>query len=87
MHLLVAEDDPRSLEFLTKGLNENGFSVDVASDGEAAWQWIREDRTAYLDSHYCHLTDSPLQCILFECRNHSFQMQRGFLTSVARSKT
>jgi len=42
MHLLVAEDDPRSLEFLTKGLNENGFTVDAATDGETAWQRIRE---------------------------------------------
>ena len=42
MHILVAEDDPRSSEFLTKGLTEYGFSVDVASDGEVAWQWIRE---------------------------------------------
>ena len=40
MHLLVAEDDPRSSEFLTKGLTESGFTVDAASDGEAAWQRI-----------------------------------------------
>jgi len=42
MHLLVAEDDPRSSEFLTKGLTESGFTVDAASNGEAAWQSIRE---------------------------------------------
>jgi two-component system copper resistance phosphate regulon response regulator CusR len=42
MHLLIAEDDPRSLEFLSKGLTESGFTVDTATDGEAAWQRIRQ---------------------------------------------
>ena len=42
MHLLIAEDDPRSAEFLTKGLTESGFTVDAAKDGETAWQRIRE---------------------------------------------
>jgi two-component system copper resistance phosphate regulon response regulator CusR len=41
MHLLIAEDDPQSSEFLTKGLTENGFTVDTARDGETAWQRIR----------------------------------------------
>lgn len=40
MHLLIAEDDPRSAEFLTKGLAENGFAVDNAGDGDTAWQKI-----------------------------------------------
>lgn len=42
MHLLIAEDDLRSLEFLTKGLIESGFTVDSAQDGETAWQRIRD---------------------------------------------
>ena len=42
MHLLIAEDDLRSLEFLTKGLIECGFTVDSAQDGETAWQRIRD---------------------------------------------
>jgi two-component system copper resistance phosphate regulon response regulator CusR len=42
MHLLIAEDDPRSLEFLSKGLTESGFTVDAARDGQTAWQRIRE---------------------------------------------
>jgi two-component system copper resistance phosphate regulon response regulator CusR len=42
MHILIAEDDLRSLEFLTKGLTENGFTVDTAKDGETAWQRLRE---------------------------------------------
>ena len=42
MHILIAEDDPRSAEFLTKGLAENGFTVESAKDGETAWRWIRE---------------------------------------------
>jgi two-component system copper resistance phosphate regulon response regulator CusR len=42
MHLLIAEDDPRSSEFLAKGLAESGFTVDSARDGDTAWQRIRE---------------------------------------------
>ena len=42
MHILIAEDDLRSSEFLTKGLTENGFTVDTAKDGETAWQRLRE---------------------------------------------
>jgi two-component system copper resistance phosphate regulon response regulator CusR len=42
MHILIAEDDLRSLEFLTKGLTENGFTVDTAKDGETAWQRLQE---------------------------------------------
>ncbi len=42
MHLLIAEDDPRSSEFLIKGLTESGFTVDSAPDGHTAWQRIRE---------------------------------------------
>ncbi|MCU0780044.1 MAG: heavy metal response regulator transcription factor [Akkermansiaceae bacterium] len=45
MRVLIAEDDPNSLAFLTKGLAENGFVVDAAANGAAAWQSLRE--TAY----------------------------------------
>ena len=42
MHILIAEDDLRSSEFLTKGLTETGFTVDAAKDGETAWQRLRD---------------------------------------------
>jgi len=34
MHLLVVEDDPRIAGFIAKGLEESGYSVAVAGDGE-----------------------------------------------------
>jgi len=36
MHILIAEDDPTSLEFLAEGLRENGFKVDATQDGRQA---------------------------------------------------
>jgi two-component system copper resistance phosphate regulon response regulator CusR len=45
MHILIAEDDPRSSEFLAKGLAESGFTVDTAGDGGLAWEHIQ--RTPY----------------------------------------
>src|SRR5918911_2752978 len=34
MHILVVEDDPRIAEFVTSGLEESGYTVTVAHDGE-----------------------------------------------------
>ncbi len=34
MRVLVVEDDPQIVHFLQRGLAENGYSVDVAEDGE-----------------------------------------------------
>lgn len=34
MRLLVVEDDPQIVHFLRRGLTENGYSVEVAEDGE-----------------------------------------------------
>jgi two-component system copper resistance phosphate regulon response regulator CusR len=36
MLILIAEDEPKTARFLRKGLTENGYVVDWASDGEAA---------------------------------------------------
>jgi two-component system copper resistance phosphate regulon response regulator CusR len=33
MHLLIVEDETKTAAYLSKGLRENGFTVDVASDG------------------------------------------------------
>jgi DNA-binding response OmpR family regulator len=34
MHILVVEDDPRIAEFVSRGLEESGYSVTVARNGE-----------------------------------------------------
>ncbi len=34
MKLLIIEDDPKIISFVQKGLQEEGFIVDAASDGE-----------------------------------------------------
>lgn len=36
MKVLVAEDSPKTASFLSKGLGQHGFVVDVATDGEEA---------------------------------------------------
>jgi DNA-binding response OmpR family regulator len=36
MRILVVEDDPRISTFVAKGLQQNGYVVDVAADGESA---------------------------------------------------
>jgi DNA-binding response OmpR family regulator len=42
VHILVVEDDPRIAAFVTKGLEESGYNVTVARDGEEG----------YLDARY-----------------------------------
>lgn len=39
MRVLVVEDEPKIADFIRKGLTENGYAVDVASDGEEALDW------------------------------------------------
>src|ERR1051325_3162997 len=36
MRLLLVEDDPAAAHILAKGLREQGYAADVASDGDAA---------------------------------------------------
>ncbi len=36
MKVLIAEDSPKTASFLSKGLGQHGFVVDLATDGEAA---------------------------------------------------
>ncbi|HEX2747015.1 MAG TPA: heavy metal response regulator transcription factor [Verrucomicrobiales bacterium] len=42
MRILLVEDDRRSREFLAKGLTEEGYTADVAEDGEAGLQQALE---------------------------------------------
>jgi heavy metal response regulator len=39
MRVLLVEDEPKIADFVARGLTENGYSVDVASDGEEALHW------------------------------------------------
>ena len=39
MRILLAEDELQIADFISRGLTENGYSVDVAHDGEEAVQW------------------------------------------------
>jgi heavy metal response regulator len=39
MRVLVVEDDQRILDFIRKGLEEEGHAVDVAQDGDEALDW------------------------------------------------
>ncbi|MBV8813093.1 MAG: response regulator [Verrucomicrobia bacterium] len=42
MHALIVEDEAKAATFLFKGLTENGWTVDIASDGRAALAFLRE---------------------------------------------
>lgn len=39
MRILLVEDEPKIADFIARGLSENGYSVDVAHDGEEAVDW------------------------------------------------
>ncbi len=39
MRVLLVEDEPQIADFIARGLTENGYSVDVARDGEEALDW------------------------------------------------
>ena len=41
MRVLLVEDEPQIADFIARGLMENGYSVDVARDGEEAVHWPR----------------------------------------------
>jgi two-component system copper resistance phosphate regulon response regulator CusR len=42
MRVLVIEDEPKTAEFLRKGLGESGFGVDLAADGELGLEMARD---------------------------------------------
>jgi two-component system, OmpR family, copper resistance phosphate regulon response regulator CusR len=41
MRILVVEDEQEIADFVVRGLREEGFTVEQASDGEAAWHAMR----------------------------------------------
>ena len=44
MQALVVEDESKAATFLSNGLSENGWAVDIANDGKIAWGFLREKR-------------------------------------------
>lgn len=40
MRILIVEDDIQLAEMLTEALTDRQYAVDVARDGEAAWDWL-----------------------------------------------
>ncbi|MFZ5801929.1 MAG: response regulator transcription factor [Candidatus Omnitrophota bacterium] len=40
MRILLVEDEQKMASFIFRGLREEGYAVDIASDGEAAWDYI-----------------------------------------------
>lgn len=44
MRLLLVEDEDRVAAFIARGLEDAGYSVDVAPTGEKAVDWFRQDR-------------------------------------------
>lgn len=40
-HILVVEDEARIADFLVRGLSEEGYSVEHAADGRAAWSMLQ----------------------------------------------
>jgi DNA-binding response OmpR family regulator len=39
MRILLVEDEPQIADFISRGLSEHGYGVDVARDGEEALDW------------------------------------------------
>ncbi|MCL7930386.1 heavy metal response regulator transcription factor [Halomonas llamarensis] len=42
MHILVVEDEHKTADYLSKGLSESGYRVEVGRDGYEAWYLIEE---------------------------------------------
>src|SRR5215470_1316072 len=63
MRVLLVEDEPRAAEMLAKGLREQAYAVDVATDGEAAiFQAATTDYDALILDVMLPLTDGLAAC-------------------------
>jgi DNA-binding response OmpR family regulator len=40
MRILVVEDEKKMANFISRGLKEEGYAVDIAPDGEIGWEYI-----------------------------------------------
>ncbi len=43
VRILVVEDDPRISDFLVRGVNEEGYTAELASDGRYAWLRLQSE--------------------------------------------
>jgi two-component system copper resistance phosphate regulon response regulator CusR len=70
MRILVAEDEPRILAFVTRGLESEGFAVDAAADGVEA---LRCARSAHYDVTILDLLLPGIDglAVLRDLRQHS----------------
>jgi DNA-binding response OmpR family regulator len=70
MRILVAEDEPRILAFVTRGLESEGFAVDAAADGVEA---LRCARSAHYDVAILDLLLPGIDglAVLRDLRQHS----------------
>lgn len=62
MHILLVEDDPRTAEFIGKGLSQRGWYVDIAYDGLSGKKMVDENEydLAILDVMLPHLNGLEL---------------------------
>jgi DNA-binding response OmpR family regulator len=70
MRILVAEDEPRILAFVTRGLESEGFAVDAAADGVEA---LRCAHTSHYDAAVLDLLLPRIDglAVLRDLRQHS----------------
>jgi two-component system copper resistance phosphate regulon response regulator CusR len=80
MRLLVIEDETRTATHLQKGLQENGFTVDVASDGFEGLQLARTGRYALIVLDIM-LPELNGWAVLDELRREGIQIPVLFLTA------
>src|ERR1051325_2499985 len=52
IQILIADDDPLLLQFVAAVLQDNGFAVDTAMDGEQAWDKLRRRHYDLLITDY-----------------------------------
>ena len=62
--ILVIEDENKTAAFLSKGLREAGFAVEVASDGETGLELARTTKSATADSSCGELSRAKHFCLL-----------------------
>ena len=60
MRVLLVEDEVRIADFITRGLSEQGYAVDAASDGSEALQWADVADFDLIP----HFPDQPRGCVV-----------------------
>jgi signal transduction histidine kinase len=63
MRILVVEDEPNVVDFIEKGLKEEGYVVDVATDGELALDFAHYTDQGHVDLAATPAADSLQICV------------------------